>query len=92
VRRAAFASAWAGVVKIPLNRIMVGEYGQANPPAGMDVLTLMSLVAYFRKTGGPCDPPIKVTIEGDYWRVDDGRHRYFAAVIAGRQDIEAEVV
>ena len=80
------------MIRIPLNRIMVGELGQQMPPAGMDVLTLMSLAAYFRKTGGPCEPPIEVTVEGDYFRIDDGRHRYIGALIAGRQDIEAEVV
>jgi hypothetical protein len=35
-------------------------------------------------------PPIVVAQEGDYWRICDGRHRFVAAMVAGRPDVLAE--
>jgi hypothetical protein len=58
----------------------------ANPPAGMNVLVLMSLAYMLRSTAE--DPePVQVTRDGDGWRVHDGRHRAVAALIAGRPDV-----
>lgn len=71
---------------VPLDNILFGR----NPPAGMNFLKLGSLVYQFRSTAEPCDPPIIVTQEGDVYRVHEGRHRTFAAIIAGRTHIEAE--
>jgi hypothetical protein len=60
-----------------------------NLPAGMDVLTLFSLVALLHKTTE--DPePILVHREQSHWRITDGRHRAIAALIAGRTDVLAE--
>jgi hypothetical protein len=60
-----------------------------NLPAGMDVLTLFSLVALLHKTTE--DPePVTVQREQSHWRITDGRHRAIAALIAGRIDVLAE--
>jgi len=60
-----------------------------NLPAGMDVLTLLSLAALLRKTTE--DPePVSVRREQSHWRISDGRHRAIAALIAGRTDVLAE--
>jgi hypothetical protein len=60
-----------------------------NLPAGMDVLTLFSLVALLHKTTE--DPaPVSVQREQSHWRITDGRHRAIAALIAGRPDVLAE--
>lgn len=60
-----------------------------NVSAGMDVLVLMSLAAMMRKTTED-PPPIRVSeLNGGNWRVEDGRHRFFGAVIAGRPDVLA---
>jgi hypothetical protein len=57
-----------------------------NVPAGMDVLTLLSLTALMRKSNE--DPaPIIVRREGKFFRITDGRHRALAAMIAGRGDV-----
>lgn len=72
---------------VPLNRLLFG----VNPPAGMDWAVIGLWVCRFRKTAEPCDPPIIVTCEGDYFRVRDGRHRVLGALIAGRTHIEAVI-
>lgn len=66
----------------------------ANVPAGCNYLVLGSLAYMLRATTE--DPePVEVELEADgSWRVCDGRHRYLAAVIAGRPDVlcvQAEV-
>lgn len=62
-----------------------------NVPAGMNPLVIMSLTYMMRGTHND-PPPIQVRKEGRLWRIIDGRHRYFAAVIAGRHNILAEVI
>ena len=57
----------------------------------MDLAVIGGKAAKFRKTTKR-GKPIKVTVEGRYFRIHDGRHRFFAAVIAGRTHIEARVV
>jgi hypothetical protein len=75
-------------MKIPVDCLVL----KPNIPAGMDWSVIGHFVMIFRKTAQPCDPPIIVKPVGDnLWRVMDGRHRFFAAVIAGRSEIEAEV-
>ena len=73
---------------VPLDRVLFG----VNPPAGMDLAVIGMWAALLRKTAEPCNPPIQVTVEGDYYRVRDGRHRVFGAIVAGRTHIEAEVL
>ena len=73
---------------VPLDRVLFG----ASPPAGMDLSVIGHWVMIFRKTAQPCDPPIQITVEGAYWRVHDGRHRVFGAIIAGRSNIEAQLL
>lgn len=82
---------------IPLDRLLFPP----NPPAGMDWAVVGSLVTELRKTPRPCDPPILVRPErcactpadcpAHFWRITDGRHRFVAALFAGRTHIEAEL-
>lgn len=68
--------------RVPVEDLRFGR----NPPAGMNVLVLMSLAYRLRSTAE--DPePVQVTRDGDGWRVHDGRHRAVAALIAGRPDV-----
>lgn len=76
------------MIRIPLNRIMVGGF----PPSGMKMEVVGLWLCKFRWTMEPCDPPIQVTVEGDYFRVSDGRHRFVAALMSGRTEIDAEIV
>jgi len=73
---------------IPLDRVLFG----VNPPAGMDLAVIGHWSMLLRKHAEPCSPVIQVTQEGDYYRVHDGRHRVFGAIIAGRTHIEAELI
>jgi hypothetical protein len=68
--------------RVPVEHLRFGR----NPPAGMNVLVLMSLAYLMRSTAE--DPePVQVTPDGYGWRVHDGRHRAVAAMIAGRRDV-----
>lgn len=62
---------------------------QPNLPAGMDPCVALGLVPLLRKTTEDHDP-ITLRREGEFWRIMDGRHRFFACVIAGRPDVLAE--
>lgn len=59
-----------------------------NIPAGMNLAIVAVLVPRLRKTAKDWEP-ITVVREGAFWRIMDGRHRFFASVIAGRPDILA---
>jgi ParB-like chromosome segregation protein Spo0J len=72
-------------VKIPLEMVLLPP----PVPAGMNVLVLMSLT-YAIRTGGNV-APIRVTEEGEFFRITDGRHRFMASVIAGREWVDAKV-
>lgn len=71
--------------RIPLERLHL----KPNIPAGMDVCVLLGLVPLLRKTAQDHDP-ILVKEDAGGWEIQDGRHRFFASVIAGRPDILAE--
>jgi hypothetical protein len=73
-------------IRIPIERLHL----LPNIPAGMDPCVLLGLVPLLRKTGED-HPPILVREHGDGWQILDGRHRFMAAVIAGRSDILAEI-
>jgi hypothetical protein len=72
--------------RVPVERLHL----LPNIPAGMCPSTLLGLVPLLRKTGED-HPPILVREDGDGWQILDGRHRFFASVIAGRPDVLAEV-
>lgn len=75
-------------MKIPLHTIVL----RPNIPAGMDWSVIGHFVSIFRKYSKPCDPPVLVSpMENGLWRLVDGKHRFFASVIAGRTEIEAEI-
>lgn len=60
-----------------------------NVPAGMDPCVVMGLVPKLRKTSEDHEPITVKRLCCGNWRIEDGRHRYFASVIAGRPDILA---
>jgi hypothetical protein len=70
--------------RIPLDDIKVLK----PVPCGMDPYVLMSLVPLMRTTTEDHEP-VLVRREGDGWRLVDGRHRWVAALMGGRQDILA---
>lgn len=78
---------------LPLNRLLLGAPppNLSNPPAGMDLAMVGHWAAIFRKTTEGSQPPIEVTVEGEYWRTHDGRHRILGAWVAGRSFIESEM-
>ena len=74
-------------MKLSLDRVLL----PLSPPAGMDLAMIGAHQATARKTREPCTPSIKVSREGDYWRVCDGRHRFLGWHAGGRTEIEAEI-
>lgn len=67
---------------MPVERVLL-------PPsitAGMNVMVLVSL-AYMLRTSRRDPEPVLLAPEGALWRIEDGRHRFMAAVIAGRPDV-----
>lgn len=68
--------------RIRVERLMI----LPNIPAGMNVLVIMSLV-YAMRSSHFDPPPIVVQRQGKAYRILDGRHRFFAAVIAGRHNV-----
>jgi hypothetical protein len=73
--------------RIPVGRILMPR---KNVTAGANPLLLMSLTHMLRSTTEDA-PPITVRREGPHYRIIDGRHRFMAAVIAGRPSILARV-
>lgn len=75
-------------MRIPVSALAVRD----NVPAGCNPLVLMSL-AYMLRSSGADPEPIRVRpIEAcGMWRVMDGRHRFLAAVVAGRSDVFCEI-
>lgn len=70
--------------RLPVNVLLL----KPNIPAGCNFARVGTFVDMMRTTDQ--DPaPIVVRQEGLYWRVQDGRHRYLGAVIAGRRDVLA---
>jgi hypothetical protein len=63
-----------------------------NVPAGMNPLVLMHLAYLLRSRNDHEIPPIEVWREGANYRLKDGRHRYMAHVIAGRQTVQAVII
>jgi hypothetical protein len=74
-------------VEIRLDRILLPRA----VPAGLDWAVVGLWTAYQRKRSDPVEPPIVVRAEGAYYRISDGRHRFVAAVTAGRDAIAAIV-
>jgi len=71
-----------GSVRVPLHMIRV----RPNVTAGMNLLVVAVLVQLMRCSTDDPDPALVVP-DGDGWRVTDGRHRYVAALMAGRPDL-----
>lgn len=64
-----------------------------NVPAGLDWAVIGLHVARLRKTNLPVDPPIRVYEEDDtpFYRISDGRHRFLASLVSGRDTILAVI-
>ncbi len=84
---------WDGAeFRVPLHLLRV----KVPVTAGMDPCVLLGMVPILRKTTQDL-PPILVddlcTPQNPCgsWRAQDGRHRFFAHVIAGRHDIAARL-
>ena len=61
-----------------------------NVSAGANPLVVMSLAYAMRSTH--FDPePVLVRREGKYYRIEDGRHRFMASVIAGRHNLLCKI-
>jgi hypothetical protein len=69
--------------RVRVEHLMLGP----NPPAGMNVLVLMSLAYTLRSTAEDPDPVEVTQVPPLYFRVHDGRHRAMAAIVAGRRDV-----
>lgn len=73
-------------LRIPVDRLLF----KPNAPCGMNPLVLMSLTYMLRSN--VVDPePIVVRVEGEYYRIMDGRHRAMGAIVAGRPDVLATI-
>jgi hypothetical protein len=73
-------------VRIPLERLLF----KPNAPAGMNPLVVMSLAYMYRATIKDAEP-IVVTVEGENYRIQDGRHRALGSMIGGRSTVLAEI-
>jgi hypothetical protein len=73
--------------RVPINRLRFKD----PIPAGMDAGVLLGLVPMLRKTAEDPDPILvgQACPTCDCRVVLDGRHRWVAAVIAGRADVLA---
>jgi hypothetical protein len=71
--------------RVPVHRVLLPE----NVPAGLNHLLLCSL-AYTMRASNDDPPPVRVQKRVDgWWQLEDGRHRFIGAVIAGRPDVLA---
>lgn len=69
--------------RVPVEHIRLPR----NVVAGCNFLKLAAYTHQLRATTEDLEP-VAVTSEPDgSWRIDDGRHRFLAAVIAGRPDV-----
>lgn len=74
----------AETFRVPVEEILL----RPNIPAGMDPATVLAMIKRLRTTTQDWEP-VLVRREGEHWRLMDGRHRFFAAVMAGRPDVLA---
>jgi hypothetical protein len=72
----------------PIDRLVLKE----PVPAGLDPYRLLSLVPLLRDSVKDHDPILIRPIGGTgFFRVEDGRHRMVASVMAGRTHVLAEL-
>lgn len=58
-----------------------------NVPAGMDLGVVGGLCKRMRTTAEDWAPALVRSLPDGCWEIQDGRHRFFAAVISGRPDL-----
>lgn len=89
LRDPAAASAAAGLFRVPLEHIVL----KPPVPCGMDFGEIGGKLKRYRTTRedeGPAKVRRRPGLPEPYWELSDGRHRFFAAVIAGRPDLLCE--
>jgi hypothetical protein len=72
-------------MRIPVDRLLL----KPAVTVGMSPWVLHSLAHRYRTTTEDADPITVTALDGGLYRIEDGRHRYFASVIAGRPDVLA---
>lgn len=74
-------------LRVPVSRILLPE----NVVAGCNYLVIASFTYMLRSTREDPDPVLVRPVGDGLFRVSDGRHRFLAAVIAGRNDVLCEL-
>jgi hypothetical protein len=73
--------------RVPLHCLVI----KPNIPAGMNIETIVSKIKLYRTTAEDEEPTLVrlefIRTDGRFYRILDGRHRFFSAVIAGRVDL-----
>lgn len=69
--------------RVPVDRLVI----KPNIPAGMNIETIVSKIKLYRTTAEDEEPTLVRLEPSGFYRILDGRHRFFAAVIAGRVDL-----
>lgn len=69
--------------RVPVSRLLL----LPNIPTGMDLGVVGGLCKRMRTTAEDWDPAVVFEVDNGFYRIRDGRHRYFAAVISGRPDL-----
>lgn len=69
--------------RIPVDQLVLKK----NVPAGMNVLVVMSMVHMLRSSHADAAPAEVRKVGRKLYRIEDGRHRFFAAVMAGRRSL-----
>lgn len=72
-------------MRVRLEKIRLGP----NVSAGMNECLLLYMVHRYRTEVGDPFPAVLLVDRGQHWQIVDGRHRVFAAAIAGRADVLA---
>lgn len=74
-----------GTFRVPVDALRL----KPNIPAGMNLAVVAAMIPRLRKTAKDWEPIVVRRIDDEAYRVMDGRHRFFASVLAGRPDVLA---
>lgn len=76
---------------VPIERLLFKE----PVTAGADIFTIAALVKFYRGCNEHAEPIVLTPVipyiveGGPFWRIQDGRHRVIASIIAGRKAVLA---
>jgi hypothetical protein len=80
----AFMRAIGEPFRVPLHLIRV----QHNIPAGLSPFRVLAIADQLRNAGGDVNEPVQVRrLDHEQWLLVEGRHRWFAAFMAGCSDV-----